>query len=220
MITLCSMVTCSLAFADVDVEPITYNTDVWKIKPSKLSEDFPLLSWKKHDSYIASTAKNLKLWNENVEAVSLHQNESGSTGTINFTILSQSTLAGSKPESFILATSEWKSVLDKKLGAVGIRRPTEDLNGSKIARIEWETDHATVALLAKSSKFPESLNIAVFQPNTELQNLAIVESATEQSAVITEELKGLTSFYTGGKYKKKDISKSPEYYLLYFAASW
>lgn len=218
---LSSIALSQMSFAEVDLEPITYDLAIWETAPSAYSENFPAYGWKSSDSVISSGVSDLKIWDQTVESVTLHGTEK--TECLNITLLSQATLSGSKPEKLMVDHTTWKNLLDKEFKKTGTRKPTVTLNGAKVGRTDWVTDKSTISLIAKRSatNFPELLSLAIYAPGAELPQSAM-ESASAQSgeAIITKELKGLTSYLSGGKYKKKDITKDPEFYLLYFAASW
>ncbi len=217
---LSSLFFSQLSFAEVNVEPITYDLSIWDTSPGVNSKKFPAYKWKNNDSNISSNIANLTFLNTPVESVTLYGTDK--TECLNITLLSNSTLAGSKPEKLVIDFTSWKNLIDKELQTTGTRKPTITTNGAKVGRTEWVTDKSTISLIAKRSatNFPELLSIAIYQVGAELPTSAIESYSGTGEAIITKELKGLTSYLSGGKFKKKDINKAPEFYLLYFAASW
>ena len=228
-----------------DVEPLTYDSELWSSTPGAFAKSFPDLDWQLSGSSATTSKEGLALWQKDIESVTLSMGPDNTNEHLLFTILGQATASKTEAQQFTLAATQWKQALDKQLGAVGKRVPSIKEGGKTTSKVAWKTDHAIVILSATRGETPEGLHLSIRETTSGMASLnktidsakkaqeEMKEKMAEEKAnkpepepksdgknVVLASLEGKTSYLSGSTFKKKDVSGSPDYFLLYFSASW
>lgn len=215
------MLSAGTALAGLDTEPLTYNKGIWQSSPVSIAQRFPAYSWTdsgKGDQ--TSKAPELEFMGMSIQGITLHSSPEG-TNAIELLIFTSEQNGAVTNSKFSNATQVWKQLIDRNTSKVGKRMPTLEKDGTTDRRTSWEFDDSVAVLSAKSSNSPQSLTLTLYSKSA---GTAYLNTETDKKVAGTSEvlkqLKGKTSMLDGRRYKKHEIEGDPEYFLLYYSASW
>jgi thiol-disulfide isomerase/thioredoxin len=210
-----------------DLEPLTYDTNLWTQDRQYLLTQFPELKWQNTSDVPASSLEGLELWGQRVDSISIVAKENGTTTQLGFSLISKENLESLEGEEFTLVSNQWKQLLDKKLNSSGVRRPIQVQGEQKISKIAWKSNSSVIVLTAIRDKVPRALQMDIFETQAGLASLEPVKNSPAEApakapadSTILNQLKGATSFVKRSNFEKVDITGNPDYFLLYFSASW
>lgn len=213
-----------LSLGAADLEPLTYNKNIWQLSPSQISSRFPEFQWHTaKDNEKISSQDNLKFMGLNINSASLRGNESN-TDAIDITIFNAKNQDPVAPSQFSHATVSWKQHLDQATGKVGRRLPIINNEDTSIQRTTWSFDDSVAVLTAIRNPNPESLKLTLLSRSAAVDYLKSTNPTPKGPNLagnpILKSFQGNTSILKSGALSKENITGSPEYFLLYFSASW
>jgi len=177
-----------------------------------------------------------KLWGKSVESAKYKQTN-GKVSSIVFELAKP----GEPKQKAMLAAKEWSELISDQLGVESQALKTINVAGKKRIGSVWKLENKQFVVLSMESdpKQLVSLELSVldsgaaqaFMKGYSQQSSSSVTKkepstntdkapASGADSVIAKQLKGRISYFEGGSYKKRDIENHPEYYILYFSASW
>ncbi len=212
-----------------DIDLITHDTKLWSKSLVQVKEQFPEVKW-----YLEGTSRLVGTHSAltfNGQAISSTELIVGKDGFIDELVINVFNQGQPKPLSekdFKGQALNWKRSLDKILGSSGQPLPLISEGDTKTNRIAWTGSHSNVHLYASVTDVPQNLSISISAKGAKLKTTGSLTSpktttGTQQKVAVDtthDQLKGITSYYESGKFEKRDITKTPEQYLLYFSASW
>lgn len=215
------LVSSSASLAGLDTEPLTYNKGIWETSPQLIAQKFPVYDWKAGDKgELSSKSSDLEFMGMSIQSVTLHSSPQG-TNALEFLIFSPEANGAVTSSKFSQATLVWKQLIDRNTAKVGKRMPTIENDGTTERRTSWEFDDSVAVLSAKTASTPQSLTLTLY---SKVAGTAYLNSDTDKkvagSSEVLKQLKGKTSLLDGRRYKKQEIGGDPEYFLLYYSASW
>jgi len=150
------------AGAAVDLEPLTYNPEIWKTSAQKTSKSFPELDWEETDKeHFVTTRDDLTFWGKSIVGAKLIQ-KNAITDSIEFTLIDNDSalkLSGSK---FDQQAAGWKKLIDKKLGTAGKTMPGIERDNIKYTRVAWNFPQSVVVLSANKGDKPAGLTMTIY----------------------------------------------------------
>ncbi|GAA5493970.1 hypothetical protein Rhal01_00124 [Rubritalea halochordaticola] len=222
-LTISTVLTLSFAeaYGTVDAVPLTYNKNIWSLSTEDIAKKFPVYKWQQDgNDYLSSSAEDLEFMGMSIQGLSVHSAPNG-TQSIELLIYSPEHNGAISNTKFSHATQVWKQLLDKNTKKVGRRMPSISSEGITDKRTAWEFDDSVAVLSAQVGDSPKQLKLTLLSKSA---GTAYLQKETEQKvagdSAVLKELKGKTSILQGRRYKKQDIEGDPEYFLLYFSASW
>jgi len=230
---------CSFSFAAVDLEPLTYDKQVWQSPPQLVSQNFPELRWQRTGTGVVTQHNDLALFGRKIKSAKLSAyGEKNTLSLMEFTVIDSAAAKEMKSEDFTAETFRWKQLIDKQAGSAGKRMASLTKDGVTFYRTAWNFPDAVLVLSANRSTKPDSLKFQIFSKASGYAYLnkkgtigkppskppsdggGTTPPPATSNSVIAKALKGHTSYLSGGRYQKKNIAGAPEFYILYFSASW
>lgn len=156
-----------LASAQTKLSALTTSTKLWETNARDFSDQFTDLEWEDADKNypLISTAKNLALWGEAVESVKLGETKNV-LSELKFVVLDKESSMVMNKSDFNQRASNWKKLLDQRLGSKGKVIAPISTGEIKHTRVAWKSAKYIVILSANIGPKPNSLEVSFFETKT------------------------------------------------------
>jgi len=207
---------------------LTYNKNIWQSSPQSVATKFSNFKWGKTKvGYQSNLPEGLKLWGKDILTASI--TGASNTESVSFLLYDNSKSKNVSYQTFYKTAAAWKKLLDEKSRRVGKSLPKTRISGKPATIVAWEFPDSVMTLTAVSSSIPNKLYIRIFSKSRGVAYLDSLKNGTatnnkkdkkKKGNVILTALDGKTSYFEKKKFVKRNISGSPDYFLLNFTASW
>lgn len=158
--------TC-LVSAQSKLSDLTASPKLWETNARDFSNQFADLEWEDGDENHprVSNSKNLTLWNESVESIKLGET-SGVLRELKLVVIGSESAGLMSKIDFNKQASNWKKLLDQRLGSKGKVIAPISTGEIKHTRLAWKSAKYIVILSANIGAKPDSLEVSFFETKT------------------------------------------------------